>query len=155
MAELQQKLPCPRRVMKLYFSILVSAGFRKSPEKDDKMSWWLCRNHHALSQQCEVQSSRKTESHSVITFEPHTAKLCSSCKITIVFISLKCLCCDYLRYRYSVNKVAIFGHLCKQKRGTWKLLTQLLPLQKITYNIKKTNKKSQPTYPIVNAQDHI
>lgn len=77
-----------------------------------------------------------------MAFEPHTAKPCSSCKIAILlFISLKFLCCDYLHYRYPVNKVAIFGRLCKQKRGTWKLLTQLLPLQKMMSNIKKNPTK--------------
>jgi len=36
-AEPQQQLPCSRRVMKRDFSILVSEGFRKTPEKDDRV----------------------------------------------------------------------------------------------------------------------
>lgn len=64
-------------------------------------------------------------------------KQCSSCQVAIVFISLKCLCCDYLHYRYPVNKVAIFFCLCEQKRGTCKLLNQLLPLQKMMLSTHK------------------
>jgi len=80
------------------------------------MTEW-CSDSVAITAPCpndaRCSPPEETEGHMAITSEPGTAQLCSYCKVAIAFPSPKRLCCDHLRCRYPVSKVASWGRLRK------------------------------------------